>query len=119
MDTDRAELQAVLSSFQAIMIEHNWLNKDGLMYLQAAGKRIQVVSDREALVGGINGVFKHNTNPDLWVQFDWYARLFDISARHVKRETHFVHNIADALASEMRIVIKDFVTTQRENNTII
>lgn len=114
METGRAEFTAILTALHSIIDTLKWDNDFALKALERKRATVIVTSDREDLVGSINRVFKREKNRDLWVQFEWYEKYFDICAVHVKRDTHPTHNIVDAIASEMRIVLIDFFNTQRE-----
>lgn len=79
---------------------------------------VKILSDREDLVGSINQIYARKRNGDLWAQFSWYERIFLIKAQHVKRETNNTHDTADRVASEMRLVLWDYLNTQLDSKII-
>lgn len=116
-ETGRAEFLAVLSGLHSILEENGWETESVLdSRFQGDRLKVHIVSDRADLVGSINGYYRRKSNPDLWQQLAWYERYIDLTAEHVKRETHNVQSIADKTASLMRLVIKDFVEAQNEFN---
>ena len=119
-EVGRAEFMAVLNSLHSIF-DVRGINKHSSaveMCENLGGRRIRVhiVSDREDLVGSINGMYSRKSNPDLWAQFAWYEQYMDITASHTKRETNPTQSLADKTASLMRCVLKDFVDMQSELN---
>lgn len=111
MNTTRAELTAILEGLNRVFVYMEMLNKK----LSPKRKRkptILIISDREDLVGMINHVSSTTKHGDLWARYAWYASLFDIEAKWVKRETNVMHSLSDKLASGFRLVIVDYVQTQ-------
>jgi hypothetical protein len=70
--------------------------------------RVHVCSDSESLVNGINIPIQRKKNKDLWAQFAWYERYFDIQAHHIPRDTRNAHKAVDALASGGRMALLDY-----------
>lgn len=116
--TDRAEFMAVLSGLWSIVDTMGWDRTKYILTLKEEQPSILVYTDREDLAGSINGVFRRHRNQDLWNQFIWFESHFNIKAKHVKRETVSVQSSADKIASEMRIVLKEFINVQTELNHI-
>lgn len=115
METGRAELTAMLAGLHAILDVNGWMGTGVMKQLAARKDNVLIVTDREDLVGSINRIYKRGeAHGDLWAQFEWYERYFYIEAVHAHRETVELHKAADRIASEMRIVIKEMDTVQRE-----
>ena len=53
---------------------------------------ILIISDREDLVGVINGLYDSNKHGDLWARYAWYSDRFDIEAKWIK-ETNMLHSL--------------------------
>lgn len=114
-ETGRAEFLAVLTGLHSILDANGWDKESKLDAMFLGNKmKVHVVSDRADLVGSINNFYTRGQNADLWQQFAWYEKYMDISAEHVKRETHPTQSIVDKTASLMRVVLKDFVESQQE-----
>lgn len=118
VETGRAEMLGMLSALWAIMDTMHWDHKKYHLALERDKPKVLIVTDREDMAGGVNGVYKRRRNPDLWAQFEWFENHFRIDAKHVKRETNKTQSIADKLASEARLVLKDFYKSQEETKHI-
>lgn len=112
METGRAEFMAILSAMHAIVEKCEFEHTPTLELLEKLRPTIYILSDRMDLVGSILKIYRRKTNRDLWAQFEWYERYFDIKAAHIKRDTIELHKAVDAIASEMRIVLLDVHKTQ-------
>lgn len=117
-ETGRAEFLAILSALHAIVDVMQWDKTSQLQSLMMSRPAVKIFSDREDLVGSINKVYSRKRNGDLWQQFAWYERIFQIDAQHVKRATDATHDIADTVASEMRLVLWDYMQTQQDSKII-
>lgn len=111
MNTTRAELTAILEGLHRLVSFFQDSHKK-LSPKTTPKPTVLVVSDREDLVGAINHVFKPTTNGDLWARFNWYARIFEIEAKWVKRETNVMQSLSDKLASGFRLVLSDYIEAQ-------
>lgn len=109
-ETGRAEFNAVLLGLHTVDELENGVTRK---------RNICVLSDREDLVGSIRGIYKRKANRDLWASFEWYSAVWDIDAYHVKRNTFAMHNKADCIASELRIVLNDFLTSSDIQNEAV
>jgi hypothetical protein len=118
MSTDRAEFMALLMGLHGMMLTMSWDNKSKLRMLEAIPATVVWFSDRESLVGSVNRDFKRGTQPDLWAQLEWYEQYIDIRAVHVKRETFAWQCKTDILASEARVLIKEYDQFMVENKHI-
>lgn len=116
-ETGRAEFIAMLTAMHSI-VETIGLEEDsGTMGRMEMDKpTLHIISDRENIVNIINGVNEAHKNLDLWYQFSWYQRYFEISAEHIHGHKHLreEHDRADCLASLCRISVQDFVGVQTE-----
>jgi ribonuclease HI len=112
METGRAEFTAILTGLGALMYVKGW--REDLKTLALFKKHILIISDRQDLVGSINNYYSRKANRDLWVSFEWYEKYFSIEAVHVKRETVPMHQVADRMASELRMQLKAFEVVQKE-----
>lgn len=111
MSTTRAELTAILEGLQRVYVYFEGIGKT----LSIKAKRkptILIVSDREDLVGVINSVYSSSKHGDLWARYAWYASIFDIEAKWIKRETNVMHKLSDRLSSGFRLVVADYITAQ-------
>lgn len=118
METGRAEFTAILTALHSIVDVLSLDKKSELKALELKRPTVLIVSDREDLVGSINRLFKREKNCDLWSQFEWYEKYFDIEATHIKRNTNTTHNIVDAVASGLRNNLVEYVQIQKEINHI-
>lgn len=102
----RSEFEAALHGLQTIL---NGLGigtkKEITRFLEGEGRKcVLIMTDNQALEGTINGTNEGKACPDLVHQLLFYQRIFDIKAKHVKRKTSKVHDQADVMASECRIL---------------
>lgn len=115
METGRAEFMAMLQGLRTIFESNNYDTRgEDLAFLERTKPGVLIISDRQDLVGSINNVYERKRNGDLWASFEWYEKYFDIEAVHVKRETVAIHKNADRIASGMRLVLLDYLETNKE-----
>jgi hypothetical protein len=111
---DRAEFQALLMGLQTILDEMDWNDELSLERLRRRPATVYWMCDRESLVKSVrraeNGEpeYKRRIGKHLWAQFDFYEPLFHITAVWVKRDTNSFHSVADRVASENRILLRDY-----------
>lgn len=117
-ETGRAEFMAILNALHAIVDKCGYEHASQLELLKQNKPRVFILSDRMDLVGSLLGMYKRRTNLDLWAQFAWYTQYFAFTAAHITRDTFPLHKSADALASELRLVLKDFADTQTDVKNI-
>lgn len=117
-ETGRAEFMAILNALHAIVDKCGYEHANQLELLKKNKPRVFILSDRMDLVGSLLGMYKRRTNLDLWAQFAWYTQYFACTAAHITRDTFPLHKSADALASELRLVLKDFADTQTDVKNI-
>lgn len=112
---ERAEFEALLLGLQAILELTKMEGGAGIKHLERVPFRVRWMSDRESLVLSVKRkpdgttFYRRKASPDLWARFEWYEKLFVIDPHHVKRETNPHHNIVDRLASDARVLIKDYM----------
>lgn len=117
METGRAEFMAILSGLHSILEATNTDTKGfDIEELRITKPNVLIVSDRMDLVGSINNAYERKRNGDLWSAFSWYEDIFNIEAVHVHRDTVDVHREVDKLASAMRLVMLDFINTNKETS---
>jgi hypothetical protein len=109
---------AILNALHAIVDKCGYEHASQLELLKQNKPRVFILSDRMDLVGSMLGMYKRRTNLDLWAQFAWYTQYFACAAAHITRDTFPLHKSADALASELRLVLKDFADTQTDVKNI-
>ena len=111
MNTTRAELTAILEGLHRVHVYFEMVKRK----LSTTSKKkptILIISDREDLVGVINGLYDSNKHGDLWARYAWYSDRFDIEAKWIKRETNMLHSLSDRLASGFRLVMADYIQSQ-------
>ena len=106
--TDRAEFLGLLHGLHGIFETMCWDNSSRLKALVHRRAEIVWISDRESLVRSVTGEYRRRTQPDLWAQFEWYEQYIDIRPCHVKRNSVPWQDVADILASESRVLIKEY-----------
>lgn len=122
---ERAEFEALLMGLQAILDRTNSNGSGSLQRLERCPLKVFWVSDRESLVLSVTRtpegttVYRRKASPDLWARFEWYEKHFSITARHTKRETIPHHNIVDRLASDARVLVKDYMELPDNSEELI
>jgi len=111
---DRSEFVALLIGLRAILDEMCWTSDVRLKAMSVIPVKVLWYSDRESLVKSVNGEYGRKAQPDLWHLFAWYERYFQVHAVHVPRKTNSLQDVTDRMASEARIVIKDFDQLNQE-----
>lgn len=124
--TDRAEFEAMLNGLQSIMDAMSWTKPIKLEQLrnQLIKPSVYWVSDRESLVLSVyrdstgKTVYKRRSQPDLWKRFEFYEEHLQVTPIYVPRDTDDKHNLCDRLASEARVLMKDYVDILTTNGVI-
>lgn len=117
METGRAEFMAILQGLRTIFETNNYDTRgEDLSFLERVRPGVLIISDREDLVGSINRIYERKRNGDLWASFEWYEKYLTIEAVHVKRETAEIHKNVDRIASGMRMVLIDYLNTNKETD---
>jgi ribonuclease HI len=112
---ERAEFEALLLGLQSILEKLKLENAAGYARLERTPMRVFWLSDRESLVLSVkknpdgSTVYRRKASPDLWARFAWYEKYFDVTPRHAKRESNPHHNLVDRLASDARVLVKDYM----------
>lgn len=112
---ERAEFEALLLGLQSILERTKMEGAAGIQHLERIPFKVLWLSDRESLVLSVtrkpdgNTVYRRKASPDLWARFEWYEKLFKITPRHTKRENNPYHDIADRLASDARVLVRDYM----------
>lgn len=113
--TDRAEFEALLSGLQTIVDFHKLdIDRDFESFRQNRPGLLWT-SDRQSLVGSVqrdadgNPVNRRRKMLDLWARFAFYEPLFSIHARYIPRESNPYQSITDVMASDGRVLIKNFM----------
>ncbi len=116
IETDRAEFEGVLLGLHTILNVMGIENVPQHRMLQAEPMTVLVISDREDLVGSMSGEnfnskppYERRANKDLWARFAWYEQYFQIIAAHRERNTNPLQGASDRLASEVRVMMKNYV----------
>lgn len=123
--TDRAEFEGLLMGLQGILEIMDWTKEGDIKRLQFSPKKPTVCwyTDRESLVLSIwrdeNGdtVYQRRKQGDLWARFEFYEKLFDISPFLIDRNSTKEHVHADRLASEARLLVKEYLEIVSIDNT--
>ena len=116
MSVDRSEFLALLHGLHGILETMEWNTSGTLKALSFRRPTIVWLSDRESLVMAVEGSYRRRNQPDLWPQLEWYEQHMDIRPCHVKRNTIGWQNIADVLASESRVLIKEYDQLVSQSN---
>ena len=104
----RTEFMAILTGLRVIVDKCDMEHTHKLEQQERNKPRVLIRSDSESLVNGINIPLQRKKNKDLWAQFTWYERYFDIQAKHIPRDTLLLHKAVDALASGGRMALLDY-----------
>lgn len=124
-DTERAEFEAVMAGLQGILDTMGWNDGQSRMMMQARRTTVYWVTDREHLVGALlkkaDGTYEYRrkSTPDLWARFEWYEKIFDVTAVWRERNTVAWQAYADKIASECRTMMKGYVEDCRQDNRLI
>lgn len=116
-ETGRAEFLAILTGLHTIITSMQYeKHKSSLTMLEITMPTVLIISDRKDLVDGISGETEPEKNLDLWYQFSWYTKYFDIKARHIPghKRLREEHERVDCLSGLGRLVLCDFVNIQKE-----
>jgi len=104
---DRAEMTALLEGLQAIA---DFLETVPKFRLGNQKITIQWFTDREALAKSVDRTYGRHSSPDLWVRFEYYEKMFDITPQWVERETEFPEfKACDLHASTNRVILKSYI----------
>ena len=96
--------------FQALLEGLNLVTNHPDFY---PGARVRWLCDNKSLVEGVQERNTPSTNHDLWLLYDYYRSVIDITAGHISRDNNnLLHNLCDLHASTLREVLADYV----ENN---
>jgi hypothetical protein len=106
--TEAAEFLALLNGLGSIVEATGNTRK-----LEAQQPVVHWMTDRESLALAVwreNGqpVYKRKSTPELWAMFAYYEPLFTIVPLFTPRATLPLHDRVDKVASECRIIIKDY-----------
>jgi ribonuclease HI len=103
-----AELQPVLHALWWLSVAGQWQGPKP--------PRIVVVSDSEVVVKGGRREYARNANRALWAALDYYEDYegFRVDWRWVPRNSHPLHERADASSREARLLMEQFL---RETGT--
>lgn len=115
--TDRAEFEAMLDGLQGILECMDWTSQSETKNLRFLPRKPTVCwyTDRESLVLSIwkdedgNTIYKRKKQGDLWARFSYYEQLFDISPFLIERNSTEEHAYVDRLASESRLIVKEYL----------
>ena len=116
-ETGRAEFMAILTGLHTIITSMQYeKSSTTLMNLEITMPTVLIISDREDLVDGILGKTEPQKNMDLWHQFSWYSKYFDIKAKHIPghKGLREEHERVDCLSGLGRIVFCDFIEHQKD-----
>jgi len=122
--TDRAEFEALLSGLQSIVESMGWSKVSKVKELMELPVKPSVCwyTDRESLALAIwrdeNGetIYKRKTSGDLWARFEFYEQIFDISPFCIERNSTEEHAYVDKLASESRLIVKEYFEILKIDN---
>lgn len=115
VSTDRAEFLGLLFGLHGLFEEMEWNSSLKLRALENHPALVVWFSDRESLVKSVAGEYRRRTQPDLWKQLEWYEQYLDLRPVHVHRDTVPWQNAADMLASESRVLIKDYALSVQDS----
>lgn len=118
-DTERAEFEGLLAGLQAITEREIRLN--GKNSLRFRGRKLLVrwVTDRESLAlsvwrtGAGKTFYGRESSPDLWARMMYYEEFIEVAPMFERRKTDEVQDVADRIASEARILFKEWVIVQQ------
>jgi ribonuclease HI len=110
ISVDRAEFMALLHGLRTIQEVMGWTSPDQVGKLSIIKPTVKWYCDRKSLVGSVNNPEQRHAQGDLWAQYAWYEKIFKVDGTLIPRDTNDNHNVADALASEIRMVMKAYLT---------
>jgi len=118
-DVERAEFEGLLAGLASVTEREIRINGKNSLRFRRRKLAVRWVTDRESLAlsawrkpdGGT--LYGRESCPDLWARFGYYEEFIELVPVFSKRMTDETHNIADRLASEARILCKEWVLTQQ------
>lgn len=124
--TDRAEFEALLHGLQSIVDTMGWGSPGKIKDLQRRALKPSVCwySDRESLVLAVyrdetgEPFYRRERQKDLWARLEFYETLFCITPMYIPRNSKPHHATADRLASECRILLKDYMGVITEDGAL-
>ena len=109
ISVDRAEFGGFLHGLRTIMEVMEWTSGAQIKKLKVIKPTVTWHCDRQSLVGSVEKPAERHAQGDLWAQYAWYEELFDVTALFIPRKTNANHDIVDTLASEVRMVMKNYI----------
>lgn len=126
---ERAEFLALLSGLEMITTYlAEGAIKEGSMAetkLEVKQPVLQWITDRESLALCVlkdpktkEPVYARRSTPDLWRAFSYYEKLYSICPVFCPRQSNSQHDIADEIASDLRVQVKEYFEWRKENGKI-
>lgn len=115
--TDRAEFEGLLNGLQSIVDMMQWSPAADYSALTQRPKKLSVAwfTDRESLALSVwrqadgTTVYQRKKQGDLWARFEYYEKIFHVIPYLIARNSTPSHEYVDRLASEARILIKEYM----------
>lgn len=119
-DVERMEFEGLLDGLQSIIVA----SKRADDYIRRMRPRVAWITDRESLALSVwrpagprqPSFYGRKASPDLWARFAYYEELFEIVPLCEERNTHASHALVDELASELRVLMKEWVIIRSNDN---
>lgn len=113
---ERMEFTGLLEGLQSILDTGGYNKSAGHAELAVRRPHIAWFTDRESLALSCwmpDGVpfYRRKSCPDLWARYEWYEQFFTIIPIWCGRTTHAAQDVSDKLASEARVLVKDWIMT--------
>lgn len=125
--THRAEFEALLNGLQSVLEIRGWDTPAEKRRLDSTSVKPTICwfGDCESLILAVHiddktmePTFRRRLNGDLWYRYSYYESAFSITPMHIERNSMPEHALADRLASESRMLIKDYLETLKVDNVI-
>jgi len=115
--TDRAEFEGLLNGLQSIVEMMQWKSPSDYAALEQRPRKLTVgwVTDRESLALSVwrqedgTTVYQRKKQGDLWARYEYYEKIFLVTPYVIARNSTTTHAYVDRLASEARILIKEYM----------
>jgi hypothetical protein len=63
-------------------------------------------------------MFRRRLNGDLWCRFSYYETALNITPMYIERNSVPEHKLVDRLASEGRLIVKEYIETLQKDGVI-
>ena len=125
--THRAEFDALLNGLQAALEMRDWNTPADKLRLDQSRVKPSICwfGDSESLMLATyidehtgKPAFQRRLNGDLWYRYAYYETAFHITPIHIPRNSMPEHALADRLAGEARLLLKEYMECLKNDHII-